>query len=188
MSLSEFYNLYYDAININWFDVNNYNLELVKLFNNYDYIKIIWDWWKTNIVFSIKWKWCINSVIRWNYPWTEVFTSPNKFDVNWKIYINWENYFKRIWIVIWKLLFEFKNWKLINLEILWNNKRNWEFKSIINKKLDEKEWNRYLWEIAFWTNPNIPAWIKHKMIWEKAFWMHFALWKTFNFKNVDNWN
>ena len=95
------------------------------------------------------------------------------------------------------MLLKFRNWELVNFNIEWEIfDEKWnriedkdEVLKQINNILNEKKWNRFLWEIWFWTNPYIKPWIKNVLIWEKAFWVHISLWRSFKrHKEIDNWN
>ena len=186
MTLEEFYELVLKASSLDWKEIYQANEELVKLFNENDYVKIIWE--NANIVFGIKWMKARNSVINWNYPWAEVFSAPVRNQVNWWIYYPNEVFFKFTQDTAKWLYFEFKDWKLIDFDIKENIPNKEQIKQNFLKKFNEKEWNRYLWELAFGTNPYVPVWIKHKLIWEKAFGMHFALGRAYKYPGVNNWN
>jgi len=189
MTLKEFYELYSNACSIDWERIKEWNEELAELFREYDEVEIKWE--HVDISFDIKWMWARNSVIETNYPWSEVFTAPNKFWVNWWIIYNNPVFFKYTWDIVEGLKFTFSEWKLIDLDIVSSKYSNTEKKDIIDRMndiFDEDEWNRYLWELAFWTNFFVPAWIKHRLIWEKAIWMHIALWKSYKYPEVNNWN
>ncbi len=186
MSLEDFYKLYMKASSLDWEKAQLANEELVKLFREYDYIKIVWE--NANISFSIKWMWARNSVIRWNYPGCEVFSAPVKNGVDGWIYYPNETYFKFSWDTAKWLYFEFKNWKLIDFDIKDDIINKEEIKQRFLEKFDEQEWNRYLWELAFGTNPYVPVGVKHKLIGEKAFGMHFALWRCYKYPEVNNGN
>ncbi len=189
MSLKEFYSLYEKACSLDWKRIETANEELAILLRNYDEVEIKWP--NSNIKFNIENMWAKNSVIQTNYPWSEVFTAPNKTWVNWWIKFDNEVYLKIIWESVNWLKLDFKNWRLENIDID-NSSYEEEEKNRLLKLLKEKifnnERNRYLWELAFWTNFFIPVWIKHRLIWEKAIWMHIALWNAYKKDEVNNWN
>lgn len=189
LDLKNFYKLYIKACSLDWIKIEKANQELVRLFEEYNKIKIIWE--NTNIEFSIKWMWARNSVIKTNYPGTEVFSAPVKESTNWYITFNNPVYSRYTEDVIDWLRLSFKNWKLILADII-NEKYSKRMKTNLLhrlwEKINEKSWNKYIWEIWVWTNFLIPIWIKHNLIWEKALWMHFALWKSYKFPEIDNWN
>ena len=186
MTLEEFYKLYMEASSLDWNQAWNANEELVKLFREYDYVKIVWE--NADITFWIKWMWAKNSVIDANYPGCEVFSAPVKDQVNGWIYYPNEVYFKFSWDTAKWLYFEFKNGKLVNFDIKNNIPNKEQIKQRFLEKFNENEGNRYLWELAFGTNPYVPVGIKHKLIGEKAFGMHFALWRAYKYPQVNNWN
>ena len=106
------------------------NEELVKLFDEYDYIKIIWE--NANITYWIKWMKWRNSVIETNYPGCEVFSAPVKEQVNgWISYPN-KVFFKYTGDLVYGPYFEFKNWKLVDFDIKDGNLSK-EEKEIIKK-------------------------------------------------------
>lgn len=189
LNLEDFYKLYISACDLNWLEIKKANQELVKLFIDNDEVIIKWD--NADISFCIKWIWSRNSVIETNYPWAEVFSAPVKNKVNWWIFYPNFCFFKFSWDTVYWTYFEFKDWKLVKFDIKDPNIDNVEknrLLNVFNDKFDESEGNRFLWELAFWTNINIPVWTKHKLIWEKAFWMHIALWRTYKYPDVYNWN
>ena len=187
MSLEYFCKLYLKVASLDWNEVYESDEELVKLFNECDEVEIIGE--NANIRFWIKWMKARNSVISANYPGSEVFSAPNKYEVNWWIYYPNEVYFKFTDDVFPNPYFEFKDWKLVKFEV---KGVKWEEKVRLEKvfwdKIKESEWNFYLWELAFGTNPYVPVGLKHKLIGEKAFGMHFALWRAYKYEWVNNWN
>lgn len=193
MSLVEFYQLYIDACSLDWERIKEWNEELAELFRGYDNIHIEGE--GTSIDFDITWMWAQNSVIETNYPWSETYSAPVRNGTNGYITYGETNISMINEVVPWFKL-TFKDGRLESFELLWEY-QEWEKERITQKienKLNEHEANRYLWEIAFWTNFMVPVWIKHSLIWEKAAGMHIALWRAFaKWKPgekgyVDNWN
>lgn len=181
--------------------------ELVKLLKNTKKIRIKWN--NSDIEIDIEDKFIMNSWGRTNMPWAEVFTSPKLNWVDWIITFDEENIIKMLSnkenrSVKWLSLI-FEKWKVVKVEIK-SDEINSEEKAKIIKKINElldevktssKTWNklnenwqnRYTWEIAFWITPHIIAWsLIHQLFSEKAFWMHIALWNSYKYKWMFNWN
>jgi leucyl aminopeptidase (aminopeptidase T) len=187
----------YEAWSLDWERITEANEELAELFREYDTVNIKWD--KVDIEFDIKSMWAINSVVQTNYPWSEVYTAPNKNWVNgWITYEN-QVRIRPIWETITGLKFYFVNWRLEKIDIV-DSKYTQKEKEELIKKLEGMLWdnenNRYTVELAFWTNFYVLPGFLHSLIWEKASGMHFAIWMAYNnpddmeWKNqkVNNWN
>jgi leucyl aminopeptidase (aminopeptidase T) len=193
MILAEFYKLYIDACSLDWERIKEWNEELAELFRKYDKVHVEWE--GTCIDFDITGMWAQNSVIETNYPGSETYSAPIRNGTNGYITYGETNVPMINEVVKW-LKLTFIDGRLESFEILWEYPES-ERDRISQKfddKLNEHDANRYLWEIAFWTNFMVPVWIKHSLIWEKAAWMHIALWRAFakwkpgDKGYVDNWN
>lgn len=190
-SLSEFYDLFLQTLQMDWNRIQECNQELVELFTQYDEVAIIGS--SVDIIFDISNKWARNSVIETNYPGSEVFTAPNKHGVEGWIEYNNDVFIPFLGVVIKKCIFSFKKGKLVSLEIFEidanTTDENLEaIKQKIYQKISEKPWNSYVGELAFGTNFFAPVGTRHTLLWEKAFGMHFALGKSYTYPQVDNWN
>ena len=189
MSLEEFYALYEKATRPDWNRMESANEQLADLMREYDTITIEGEW--TDIEYDISEMWARNSVIKTNWPWSEVHTAPKREWVNGHITYNNEVYIKMLDVTIPGIRFDFSAWKLESFEILKEDGREDEIEEItenLTKLFDEEEGNRYLWELAFGTNFFVPTWIKHPLIWEKALGTHMAFGKSYEYKWVDNGN
>ena len=181
--------------------------ELIELLNQTKNIEIKWE--NSDIVIDIEDQFIMNSWWRTNMPWAEVFTSPKLHWVNWTITFDEANIIKMFDInenrVVEWISLTFEKWKVVNIDIKADDIKQDEKEKIISKLdkiLDEikistntrkklnTDWqNRYTWEIAFGTTPHIIPWsLIHPLFAEKAFWMHIALWNSYKYKGMFNWN
>lgn len=187
LEYKEFVDIWNSAMTLDIKIIKEANKELIEKLEKYEYINIKWNNW-THITFWVKDKYWDNSYWKTNQPWAEVFTVPHRDQVNWTIIFEEKNIIKMFWKddnrVIENLKLEFERWELIEISI---NKK-WKLseiekeqlkklkKIIFTKNLD----NRFLWEIAFWTTPQIKAGsILHPLAAEKASGSHIALWKCY---------
>lgn len=189
----EFAKKFEQAFSMDVEKIREANNELKAYFDGYDEIEIKWKEW--DIRFWIKWQLARNSWWDTNTPWAEVFSAPNKHDVNWWILFPNKNVIKMFnddeRVVKWLKLY-FENWKLVNLSIESDDYIETKKVNIINRLnllFDKNKANRYLWEIAFGTTPQVKPWtIIHQLIAEKAIWMHIALGNCYKYPEMDNWN
>lgn len=186
MTEKQFYELYIKVTSLDWKRIEEANAELVDLLKEYDTVQVLWD--DTDIQFDISGMWARNSVIQTNWPWSEVHTAPLLEWVNGTLSFHNSVYIKMLWLHVPWIRFVFKDGRLEDFQILWDM----DNKDYVTEKLEaifeSDDANRYLGELAFWTNFFVPTGLKHPLISEKAFWMHWAFWRSYNYEWVDNGN
>lgn len=188
MTLKEFYQLYTQAVSLDWQRIEAANQELVELFKKYDSVGIKWE--HADISFDIHGMGARNSVVKTNYPGSEVHGAPNREWVDGWIEFNNPIYIPFLWKDISGIKLQFEKGKLIDFELLWDyvEGEKADITHLLTQRLDAKEGNRYVWELAFGTNFFVPVGIKHTLIGEKALGMHMALWRSYGYTGVDNGN
>ncbi len=194
LSIQKFIKLWEKATRLNVREIREANEEIIEFLKDIEKIKIIWD--NIDILINVRDKYWRNSWWDTNQPWAEVFTSPYKYGVDGVIIFEEKNVIKMLGPeenrVIERLKLEFEKWRLKSIDID-KKEKNLQEEELL-KKLQRiifnwNEANLYTGEFAFGTTPEIKAWtILHPLLAEKAFGIHIALWNSYKYKWMFNWN